>query len=226
MRVLVVEDEADLAAALKVGLGAEGYTVDVCRDGLAAVQFALDGEYAAIILDLMIPHQSGYSVISQLRTLGLDTPILVLTAKSGVLDQTEALDTGADDYLTKPFLFPVLLARLRALVRRASPASSTREVGDLVIDPVNRTCLRGDTPISLTPLEFGIVEILARTPHEPVSKSRLLALLWPAQEPDPNVLEARILSLRRKIDTPFGRHSLDTVRGHGYRLIADRPARD
>lgn len=225
MRVLVVEDEADLAAALKVGLGAEGYTVDVCRDGLAAVQFAREGEYAAIILDLMIPHQSGYTVISQLRSLRIETPILVLTAKSGMLDQTEALDTGADDYLTKPFLFPVLLARLRALVRRATPISTTLSVGDLVVDPIQRTCRRGDIQIHLTPLEFGILEILARTPHQPVSKSLLLHDLWADLETDPNVLEARILSLRRKIDTPFGRRSLETVRGHGYRLVADPGAR-
>ncbi|QHC23375.1 response regulator transcription factor [Streptomyces sp. GS7] len=223
MRILLVEDERELADTLRHGLSAEGYQVDLAHDGREGLWKARMGEHALIILDLMLPLINGYRVCAQLRRDGITTPILILTAKDGEWDQAEALDTGADDYLAKPFSYPVLLARLRALQRRASTFSTVvLTVGDLTLDVAARACRRAGSKIALTPREFAILQLLARHPGKAVTKRDLLYHAWPEDAADPNLVEARISALRRKIDTPFGRHSLQTVRGHGYRLIDDR----
>ncbi|MFJ9610091.1 response regulator transcription factor [Kitasatospora sp. NPDC101176] len=222
MRILVIEDETDLAATLHRGLSAEGYTVDLAHDGQDGLLRARAGDYAAIVLDIMLPTMNGYRVCAALRRERIDTPVLILTAKDGDWDQTEALDTGADDYLAKPFSYPVLLARLRALLRRPALGPTQLAVGDLVLNPATRTCHRADQPVLLTAREFAIAQVLARRPGEPIGKSELLYHAWPDHAADPNLVEARISALRRKIDTPFGRHSLQTVRSLGYRLVDDR----
>ncbi|SFE88336.1 DNA-binding response regulator, OmpR family, contains REC and winged-helix (wHTH) domain [Actinoplanes philippinensis] len=223
MRVLVIEDEPELAEILQRGLTAEGYTVDVARDGLTALELARFEDYAGILLDLMLPGLNGYRVCATLRREGIRTPILVLTAKDGDYDQIEALDTGADDFLSKPFSYPVLVARLRALVRRGPAAVPVRlAVGDLVLDRAARTCHRGTVPIPLTPREFAILDLLAHRAGEPVPKTDILRQVWPDEVEDPNLVEVRVGRLRRKVDLPFGRNSLCTVRGVGYRLVDDR----
>lgn len=224
MRLLVVEDEPDLAAALRTGLAAEGYTVDVCADGPTGLAFALTGGYAAILLDLMLPGLSGYRIVERLRAAGDQTPVVVLTAKLGQYDHTDALDTGADDFLTKPFAFPILLARLRAVIRRSAGgrAAQVVTVGALQIDGAARTASRDGVALTLTALEFALLELLAARPSEPVSKDHILGALWPDEAVDPNLVEARIAALRRKVDLPFGGRSIETVRGAGYRLVDDR----
>ncbi|MBR7837293.1 response regulator transcription factor [Actinospica durhamensis] len=225
MRLLVVEDERELAAALRRGLGAEGFTVDLAYDGREGLWMARTGRYAAIVLDLMLPQPNGYKVCQTLRREGDETPILVLTAKDGDYDQAEALDTGADDYLTKPFSYVVLLARVRALLRRGrGGGSALLSVGDLVLDVAARSCRRAGTAVTLTPREFAVAEVLARRPGEVVSKSELLHHVWPDDVEDVNLVEASISRLRRKIDLAFERDSLRTVRGVGYRLVDDRAA--
>ncbi len=219
----MIEDERELAAALKRGLTAEGFAVDVAADGRSGLWMARTGEYAGIILDLMLPQLNGYKVCQALRRDGIETPILVLTAKDGDYDQAEALDTGADDYLTKPFSYVVLVARVRALLRRGrSGGSPLLTVGDLVLDVAARRCLRAGTVVPLTPREFAIAEVLARRAGEVVAKTELLHHVWPGDVDDVNLVEARISGLRRKIDAEFGRDSLRTVRGVGYRLVDDR----
>ncbi|MFD4393492.1 response regulator transcription factor [Kitasatospora sp. NPDC058397] len=220
MRVLVVEDETRMADALRDGLEAEGYTVDVVHDGRSGLWYARTGDYRAILLDVMLPGLNGYRVCAQLRQEGVTTPILMLTAKDGEYDEIEALDTGADDYLAKPFSYPVLVARLRALVRRGGaerPPALT--VGDLVLDPADRSCRRADTPVALTPREYAVLECLAERPGEVVAKTTILDQVWESgYEGDPNIVEVYVSALRRKIDVPFGRNSILTVRGTGYRL--------
>ncbi|MFJ6834293.1 response regulator transcription factor [Streptomyces sp. NPDC091209] len=223
MRILVVEDERELAETLRLGLTAEGYRVDVAHDGREGLWKARTGDYAAVVLDLMLPLLNGYRVCAELRREGITTPVLVLTAKDGDWDQAEALDTGADDYVTKPFTYLVLVARLRALMRRARGAASPLlAVGDLVLDVAARTCLRSGAAVPLTPREFGVAEVLARRPGEAVTKSEILHHAWPDEAEDLNLVEVRVSALRRKIDTAFGRQSLLTVRGVGYRLVDDR----
>lgn len=223
MRVLVVEDEEVLAAALARGLEAEGYAVDVAHDGWYGQQLAAGGGYGLIVLDLMLPGRSGYHVCRELRSAEVATPILVLTARDGVEDHTEALDCGADDYLTKPFSFPVLLAHLRALDRRRTATLEPQPtVGDLVLDLRRRRCLRGGRSILLADRELALLEVLMRQPDVVVSKDELLLAAWPGEPDDPNLVEARVSALRRKIDVPFGRRSLQTVRGRGYRLTDDK----
>lgn len=224
MRVLVVEDEPDIAAALRTGLAAEGWSVDVCGDGLAGWEFAQAGGYAVILLDLMLPGLNGYRFIERLRGAGDQTPVVVLTAKLGQYDHTDALDSGADDVITKPFSFPNLLARLRAVVRRSTLARGGQvlTVGHLRIDPGARTATRDGVELALTGLEFALLELLAGRPSEPVAKDHILGVLWPGEAVDPNLVEARIAALRRKVDQPFGGRSIETVRGVGYRLVDDR----
>jgi DNA-binding response OmpR family regulator len=223
MRVLVVEDEKGLATALKRGLEADGFAVDVALDGVTGLWQAKENPYDAIVLDIMLPGMNGYRVCAELREAGVWTPVLMLTAKDGELDEAEALDTGADDYLTKPFSFVVLLARLRALLRRSSqerPALLT--AGDLVLDPARHTLRRGGAPIELTPREFGVLEYLMRRAGDVVPKAEILEHVWDfAFEGDVNVVEVYVGYLRKKIDAPFGRAALQTVRGVGYRLAAN-----
>jgi DNA-binding response OmpR family regulator len=220
VRVLVVEDERRLAAALKWGLESHSFTVDVVHDGRDALWMAREENYVAIVLDIMLPGLNGYRVCAELRRAGNLTPILMLTAKDGELDEVEGLETGADDYLTKPFSYRVLLARLRTLIRRGQATSAPAlTFGDLVVDPAARTVRRGDTPIELTAREFGVLECLAVTPDQAVRKSAILEQVWDAHyEGDVNVVEVHVSALRRKIDQPFGKRSIVTVRGMGYLL--------
>ncbi|GAA3000960.1 response regulator transcription factor [Streptosporangium longisporum] len=222
MRVLLVEDEKRLAHLLKEGLAGEGFAVDVAHDGRDGLWMATENPYDVIVLDVMLPRMNGYTLCARLRDAGNWTPILMLTAKDGVHDEAEALDTGADDFLSKPFSYVVLLARLRALVRRggtARPVSIT--VGDLTVDPAGLRCRRGEVDIPLTPKEFAVLHGLARRQGEVVSKRELLAQAWDfSYDGDPNIVEVYVSALRRKIDSPFGRSSLVTVRGAGYRLEA------
>jgi DNA-binding response OmpR family regulator len=222
VRILVVEDEHRLAELLKGGLTREGFAVDIARDGPEGLWMATEQPYDVIVLDVMLPGLHGYGVCARLREAGNWTPILMLTAKDGEYDEAEALDTGADDWLSKPFSYVVLLARLRALVRRgARERPAVLAVGDLRIDPAGLKCSRGDVQIALTPKEFAILHCLARRAGEVVPKSELLARAWDfAYDGDSNVVEVYISALRRKIDKPFGRTTLGTVRGAGYRLEA------
>ena len=223
MRVLVIEDDPGLAQLLERGLSAEGYAVDVSRDGVDGLWRAEHAAYDVIVLDIMLPGLNGFRVCSRLREAGVHTPILMLTAKDGEYDQAEGLDTGADDYVVKPFSYPVLLARLRALIRRGlcSGNRSTYQVGDLEVDPATRSCRRGCHEISLTAKEFAVLEYLISRAEQVVTKSEIFEHVWDfAQEPDPNLVEVRVSALRRKIDTPFGRNTIRTVRGHGYQLTA------
>ena len=220
MRVLVVEDEARLAASLRTGLEAEGFAVDVAPDGGEALWFARENEYDAILLDIMLPVLNGYEVCATLRAEKIWTPILMLTAKDGEGDQVEALDTGADDYVTKPFSFDVLLARLRSLLRRGTRERPTQlVVGDLVLDPATHRARRGDVPLTLTSRELSLLEFLMRRQGDVVTKAQILANVWDFSfEGDPNIVEVYIARLRRKIDKPFDRLTIETLRGSGYRL--------
>ena len=222
MRVLVVDDEQRLADALRRGLEAEGIAVDVAHTGTDGLWYARENDYDVLVLDIMMPGMSGYALCRTLRDEGDGTPILMLTAKDGDWDQVEALDTGADDYLTKPFSFAVLLARLRALVRRGSRERPVvLEAGDLRIDPAARRVHRGEVAIELTSREFSVLEYLARRRGEAVSKADILGNVWDFDfDGDPNIVEVYVGHLRNKIDRPFGRAALQTVRGAGYRLDA------
>jgi DNA-binding response OmpR family regulator len=222
MRILVVEDETRLAASLRTGLEAEGFAVDTAHDGPEGLWYARENDYDAILLDIMLPGLNGYKVCEALRAEQNWTPILMLTAKDGDWDQIEALDTGADDYVTKPFSFQVLLARLRSLLRRGTPERPTRlVVGDLELDPATRRVTRAGTELSLTSRELSLLEFLMRRPGEVLTKSDILAHVWDyAFEGDPNIVEVYVGRLRRKVDRPFGRSDIETLRGSGYRLSA------
>jgi DNA-binding response OmpR family regulator len=223
VKVLVVEDDARIAAAVRRGLEAEGFRVSVAADGPEGAWMAAEGRFDVIVLDLMLPGRNGFQVCADLRAAGDWTPILVLTAKDGELDEAEALDTGADDYLSKPFSYPVLVARIRALARRADRrALAPAAVGDLRIDGARRRAWRGDAEVSLTAREFDVLEQLVRRGGEVLSKDGLLAAVWDDDfEGDPNIVEVYVRRLRLKVDEPFGRRSLETVRGAGYRLVDD-----
>ncbi len=223
MRVLVVEDEARLAAGLRLGLEAEGFAVDVAHDGTDGLWLAREHAYDAIVLDIMLPGVNGYRVCSTLRGEGIWTPILMLTAKDGEWDEVEALDTGADDYLTKPFSYAVLVARLRALVRRGSqPRPPVLTAGDLRLDPASRRVWRGATEVELTTREQSLLEFLMRRAGEVVSKRDVLEHVWDADfDGDPNIVEVYVRHLRNKLDRPFDREAIETIRGAGYRLDAD-----
>ena len=221
VKLLLVDDDTALTSSLQRGLQAEGFVIDVSADGLDALWRAEEASYGAIILDIMLPGRNGFAVCAELRRRGDWTPILMLTAKDGDLDQAEALDTGADDYLTKPFSFAVLVARLRALLRRAEVRTlSPMTVGDLHIDPARMIAARGSTRIELTTRQFHVLEHLVRNAGSVVSKQDLLDAVWSSEfEGDPNIVEVYVHRLRRQIDEPFDRHSLQTVRGAGYRLV-------
>jgi len=222
MRLLLVEDEREFATMLAAGLTAEGYVVDVAHDGRAGFHLARTDVYGVIVLDLMLPTMNGDAVCEQLRREGIATPILILTAKNGEFDQLDALDGGADDYLTKPFSYAILLARLRAMTRRALPlVSEIITVGDVVINSGQRTVTRGTEPIDLSAREFAILELLARAGGAVVSKHDLLLQLWPGESDDTNLVEARVSGLRRKLSREHAHDPVLTVRGSGYRLISD-----
>ncbi|GAA3487533.1 MULTISPECIES: response regulator transcription factor [Streptomyces] len=223
MRVLVVEDELRLAESLQWGLEADGYAVDLAHDGHEGLALAQAHPYQVIVLDVMLPGLNGYRVCAALRARGVSTPILMLTAKNGEYDEAEALDTGADDFLGKPFSYVVLTARLRALARRgATGAPATLSSGDLVLDPARRSCARAGRRIALTTKEFAVLECLLRHDGRVVTKDEILRQAWDlAYRGNPNIVEVYVSALRRKVDTPFGCRSIDTVRGVGYRLVAD-----
>ncbi len=224
MRLLVVEDELKLASYLKRGLEADGHAVDIAADGEEGLWLARNQPYDVIVLDIMLPKRNGFQVCADLRAESNWTPILMLTAKEGEFDIAEALDTGADDYLIKPFSFVVLSARIRALARRGAPERPTvLEVDDLRLDPAAHTVERGGTEIKVTAKEFSLLEYLMRHPGEAVRKTDILNAVWGWDfEGDPNLVEVYIGYLRRKVDDPFDRASIETVRGVGYRLRADR----
>jgi DNA-binding response OmpR family regulator len=223
VRVLVVEDEKRLAAALRRGLEDEGFAVDVALNGTEGLWLATEQPHDVIVLDVMLPGLNGFQVCARLREEGNWTPILMLTAKDGELDEAEALDTGADDYLTKPFSFVVLLARLRALVRRGrTERPAVLRVGDLELDPATHACTRGGRAVGLTGKEFAVLEFLMHRRGQVVSKAEILAHVWDFNfDGDQNVVEVHVSALRRKIATGSGRPAVETVRGVGYRLVTD-----
>jgi len=216
VRLLVIEDEVRLAAALKRGLSAEGFAVDLAHDGHSGLELARFGDYDAVVLDVMLPQMSGYTVVKTLRSERNWVPVLMLSAKDGEHDQADGLDYGADDYLTKPFSYVVLLARLRAMLRRGVTARpAVLEAADIRLDPSSREVHVGDEPVNLTPREFTVLEYFMRNPGRVVSKFELLDHVWDAaEETDPNTVEVYVGYLRRKL----GRGALLTVRGVGYRL--------
>jgi DNA-binding response OmpR family regulator len=222
MRVLIIEDEVPLAEAVARGLRREGYEVECTHDGLSGLERARDAAHDAIILDILLPKMNGYKVCETLRAEGIWTPILMLTAKDGEYDEAEALDTGADDFLSKPFSYVVLLARLRALLRRGVPKVATLQIGSLTLDPARRTCRREGREIELTRREFTLLEALMRRGGTVAPKDDLLDEVWgPEFEGDRNIVEVYVGYLRRKIDDDFDRRMLHTVRGSGYRIVAD-----
>ena len=223
VKVLLVEDDKKIATAVKRGLEAEGFTVDVAFDGPDGLWLATEGTYDVILLDIMLPGRNGYRICSDLREAGDWTPILMLTAKDGEFDEAEALDTGADDYLTKPFSFVVLVARIRALLRRATGTRPTPvAAGDLRIDPGERRAWRGEVEIGLTSRQFDVLEFMVRRAGQVLAKTEILDGVWEyGFEGDPNIVEVYIRRLRTRIDEPFDRHSIETIRGAGYRLTAD-----
>ena len=223
MRILVVEDDKNVARAVKRGLEAEGFAVDVAFDGTDGRWLATENAYDAMVLDIMLPGTNGYDLCAELRRSGNWTPILMLTAKDGERDEARALDTGADDFLAKPFSYVVLLARLRALLRRGGhERPSMLTTGDLVLDPATHRVWRADTVVELTPRQFSLLEFLMRRPGEVISKAEILEHVWDfAFDGDPNIVEVYVRQLRQRIDHPFGRASLQTVRLVGYRVDPD-----
>jgi two-component system OmpR family response regulator len=222
MRVLVVEDERRLAEGLKRGLEAEGFAVDVASTGTDGLWMATENEYSVILLDIMLPGISGYRVCERLRADANWTPVLMLTAKDGEWDQVEALDTGADDYLTKPFSFAILLARIRALIRRGSAERpAVLEAGDIRVDPSTRRVTRGGETIDVTAREFAVLEYLMRRKGDVVSKRDIIDNVWDDDfDGEQNIVEVYVGHLRNKLDRPFGRNAIETLRGAGYRLAS------
>jgi len=231
MKLLVVEDDRRIAAAVARGLTAEGFTVDVVHDGDEGLWRATEGTYDLVLLDIMLPGRNGYRVCAELRERGVWTPILMLTAKSGDLDEAEGLDTGADDYLTKPFSFPVLVARVRALTRRPRGGPPVvHDLGPLRVDPGARRVWRDDVEVTLTAREFDVLEFLVRQGDRVVSKREILDGVWRDDfEGDPNIVEVYVGRLRRKLAPAVGTGAtpastgvfeIETVRGAGYRTVA------
>jgi two-component system OmpR family response regulator len=220
MKLLLVEDDEKIATAVKRGLDAEGFTVEVSFDGDDGFWKASEGAYDLIVLDIMLPGRNGYRVCADLRRAGVWTPILVLTAKDGDLDEAEALDTGADDYLTKPFSFPVLVARVRALLRRTAggePAPLT--VGAVRIDPSGRRVWVADREVAVTTREFDVLEFMMRRAGQVLSKTEILDGAWSDDfNGDPNIVEVYVGRLRRKLATDTRPALIATIRGAGYRL--------
>jgi two-component system OmpR family response regulator len=223
VRVLVVDDEVKLAKLLQRQMRRAGIGVDVVLSGEEALERAGATEYDAIVLDLMLPGLDGIETCRRLRAADVWSPTLMLTARSEVEDRIRGLDSGADDYMSKPFSLDELLARLRALTRRGAPPRPTvREVGDLRLDPASREAWRGDTQLSLTMREFSLLETLMRSPGRVVGRFELLEHVWDqSYEHRSNVIEVYVGYLRDKVDRPFGRRSIETVRGAGYRLRAE-----
>ncbi|WP_019482585.1 response regulator transcription factor [Arthrobacter sp. TB 23] len=223
MRILLVEDEKDLAESIRRGLTNEGFVVDVAHDGVTGAWLALENPYDVAVLDIMLPGKHGYQILKEIREAKIWTPVLMLTAKDGEYDQTDAFDLGADDYLTKPFSFIVLVAHLRALIRRGAPERPVNvAVGSLILDPVRRMVTRQDTVLALTPKEYAILQYLMRSHDQVVSKAEILDNVWDsAYEGSDNVIEVYMGYLRKKIDAPFGTNTLKTVRGMGYCLVSD-----
>ncbi|MHB1129104.1 MAG: response regulator transcription factor [Ilumatobacteraceae bacterium] len=223
-RVLIVEDEEALGDALQKGFEAEGYLVEVARDGSDGLDHALTNTYDVILLDILLPKMNGFKVCNSIREAGNWTPILMLTAKHGEYDHAEALDTGADDYLTKPFSFVVLLAHVRALARRGERlrGATPLEVGDLVVDPLSRRVTHGGERVELTAREFALLEYMAQHGEQVVTKSDMLDDLWDtAYDGDPNIVEVYVGRLRRKLECTARKCGIETVRGAGYRLTSD-----
>ena len=218
--MLVIEDSMKMAGLLKRGLEEEGYAVDVARTGEEGVWIAEESPADAIVLDVMLPDVDGFEVCRRIRQAGRWAPVLMLTAKDAVEDRVRGLDVGADDYLTKPFAFSELAARLRALVRRGAQERPTvLVVGDLSLDPATRAVHRGGTPVELTPKEFALLEFFMRHPGEVLSRMRLIEHVWDwAYEGGSNVVDVYVKYLREKVDRPFGLETIQTVRGAGYRL--------
>lgn len=224
MRILIVEDEELIAQSIHDSLTAEGYAVDRAVDGADGLWKASEQTYDAILLDIMLPGLNGFVVCQQLRERGITTPIMMVSAKAGEFDQAEGLDTGADDYLTKPFSLVVLSARLRALIRRG-PADrpAILEAGALRLDPARRTVERNGVPVELTPREFALLQYLMHHAGRPVRKRELIEQVWGDDDLEANVLQVYIGYLRRKIDEPFGSDTIQTIRGIGYRIDATPP---
>jgi two-component system OmpR family response regulator len=226
MRALVVEDEVGLAETIRDGLAQAGFAVDVVHNGVDGLWSAAEtphGAYDVVVLDIMLPGLSGYEVCRRLRAREVWTPILMLTAKDGEYDQADALDLGADDYLTKPFSFVVLVARLRALIRRGAPERPVvLTAGDLALDPAERRVTRAGQAVALTPREFALLEFLLRNRGQAMTKTAIIENVWDAHfTGDPNIVEVYVGYLRKKIDHPYGKAAIETVRGAGYRVDAD-----
>ena len=224
MKILLIEDDKKIATVIKRGMEAEGYTVDVAFDGAEGLWLATEGSYDLMLLDIMLPNRNGFEICADLRARDNWTPIIMLTAKDGDLDEAEALDAGADDYLTKPFSFPVLVARVRSVLRRigARTAPIPAAAGDLHIDPTGRRVWRGDREVTLTARQFDVLEFLIRRAGQVVTKQEILDGVWQYDfDGDLNIVEVYIRRLRAAIDEPFERKSIETVRGAGYRLDTD-----
>lgn len=223
-RVLIVDDEIALGDALQRGFEAEGFFVDIARDGAAGLDKALTHTYDVILLDILLPKINGFKVCSMIREAGVWTPILMLTAKHGEYDHAEALDTGADDYLTKPFSFVVLLAHVRALARRSGRLqnATSLEIGDLVVDSLSRRVTHGGERVELTAREFALLEYMAQHAEHVVTKTDMLDDLWDtAYDGDPNIVEVYVGRLRRKLECATRKCAIETIRGAGYRLTGD-----
>ncbi|MER6916472.1 response regulator transcription factor [Streptomyces sp. NPDC000594] len=220
MRVLIIEDERGLADGLACGLAEEGFVADIAYEGVDGLWRALHQQQDVIVLDIMLPGLSGYEILKRLRAADVWTPVLMLTAKDGEYDEADALDLGADDYLSKPFSYVVLVAHLRALLRRGAPARpAVLAADDLTLDPASRRCRRAGQEITLTAREFALLEFLLRHRDEVVSKTDIVAHVWDENfDGDLNIVEVYVGYLRRKVDVPFERPLIETVRGAGYRL--------
>jgi two-component system OmpR family response regulator len=222
VKVLVVEDEVALADAIRRGLVAEGFEVDLVHNGREGLELGLERRHDAVVLDILLPGMNGYKVCENLRAAEVWTPILMLTAKDGEYDEAEALDTGADDFLSKPFSFVVLVARLRALGRRTQVRAQTLSVGSLTLDPATMSCTRDGQEIALTPRECSLLEALLKRDGAVAPKQELLTEVWgEGFQGDPNIVEVYVGYLRKKIDADHDHKIIQTVRGIGYRLVGE-----